>query len=292
VRSDAIDVLVDLSGHTAGNRLVAFAGRAAPVQATWLGYLNTTGLESMDVRITDGWADPPGLTEAWHTEQLIRLPGSLWCYRPWPESPGVAPPPALSSNRMTFGSANNPAKLNPAVFESWRQILDRVPQSRLLMYAPEDGGLRQRVARMLCREGEPADRVEFFPRLPVAEYLSRYSMMDIALDTFPCAGGTTTLDALWMGVPVVSIAGERPFSRGGASILGNLGFPEWLAGNPLDYVERAVDLASDLGRLQAIRSRLRERMAASALMDAPAFARSMEDVLANLCVPRGTGGTS
>lgn len=287
VRDQRIDVLVDLSGHSAGNRLLAFARRAAPVQATWLGYLNTTGLRSMDFRLTDAWADPPGLTERWHTEGLVRLPGSLWCYGAWPDSPPVAPAPCLAAEGVTFGSTNNPAKLNGAVLESWGRILRRVPASRLLVHAPDDPGLRSLVTATLRATGVEAGRVSFFPRLPAAEYLRRYAEIDILLDPFPCAGGTTTLDAAWMGVPAISLAGERPFSRGGASILGNLGLTDCLADTPADYEERAVRLASDRAELAARRTALRDRLATSTLMDAGAFARAMEEAFMQMCRSRG-----
>jgi predicted O-linked N-acetylglucosamine transferase (SPINDLY family) len=286
IRDDAIDVLVDLSGHTAGNRLLAFARRAAPVQVTWLGYLNTTGLSAMDYRITDAWADPPGATERWHTETLVRLPGSVWCYRPWPDSPPVGAAPALQNRQITFGSANNPAKLNLAVLQSWAAILGRVSNSRMLVHAPDDGDLRAHITKVICRQGIADRRIEFFPRLPVAEYLDCYAKIDIALDTFPCAGGTTTFDALWMGVPVVSIAGERPFSRGGASILGNLGLTDCLASSTDEYIERAVTLAGDLDALAARRVRLRRMLEDNILTDGPAFTRSMEKVFMTLCKAR------
>lgn len=287
VREHRIDVLVDLAGHSAGNRLLAFARRAAPVQATWLGYLNTTGLRSMDFRISDAWADPPGLTERWHTETLVRLPGSLWCYRAWPDAPVVAPAPCLAAEGVTFGSTNNPAKLNGAVLEAWGRILCRVPASRLLVHAPDDPGMRSRVLASLRCAGADAGRVSFFPRLPAAEYLRRYGEIDILLDPFPCAGGTTTLDAAWMGVPAISLAGERPFSRGGASILGNLGLGQCLADTVPDYEERAVRLASDRAELAALRAALRERLAASTLTDSGAFARAVEEAFVQMCRSRG-----
>ena len=287
VRSDNIDVLVDLSGHSAGNRLLAFARRAAPVQATWLGYLNTTGLRAMDFRLTDNWADPPGLTERWHTETLVRLPGSQWCYGPWPDSPPVAAAPCLARGHVTFGSTNNPAKLNPEVLAAWGRILGRVPASRLLVHAPDDEELRARLLAVLAHAGVDAGRVSFFPRLPASEYLRRYADIDILLDPFPCAGGTTTLDAIWMGVTTISFAGERPFSRGGASILGNLGMPDCLADSSADYVELAVALASDAPALATRREALRESLMASTLMDAGAFVRSVETAFVQMCRLRG-----
>lgn len=287
VRADAIDVLVDLSGHTAGNRLLAFARRAAPVQATWLGYLGSTGLAAMDFRVTDDRMDPPGRTERWHTETLVRLPASPWCYRPWPGSPEVSALPATGRGHVTFVSSANPAKLNGAVFAAWSRLLARVPGSRLLVHAPDDAAFRQRVLAGLGDTGDPAGRVDFFPRLPVGEYLRRLAGADIGLDSFPCAGATTTLDALWMGLPVVSLAGEAPWSRPGASLLGTLDLAQCLAGTPEAYVERAAALASDLPALATLRQSLRPRLQASPLMDEAAFARGMEDALLRMARLKG-----
>jgi predicted O-linked N-acetylglucosamine transferase (SPINDLY family) len=287
VRNDGIDVLVDLSGHTAGNRLAAFARRAAPVQATWLGYINTTGLVAMDFRITDARVDPPGATERWHTETLVRLPASQWCYRPWPDSPAVAPPPCLAKGHVTFGSTANPAKLNAPVLETWARVLGRTDGARLLVHVPDDGDFRERLLAALRHAGIAAGRVAFFPRLPVVDYLRRYAEIDICLDTFPSAGATTTLDALWMGVPVVSLAGEGPSSRAGAGILGTLGLAQCLAASRDEYVDRAARLAADPQALAALRQSLRGRIEASPLRDEAAFARSMEDALMRMCESRG-----
>jgi predicted O-linked N-acetylglucosamine transferase (SPINDLY family) len=287
VRADGIDILVDLSGHTAQNRLLAFARRPAPVQATWLGYLNTTGLSAMDFRLTDAWADPPGMTERWHTEELIRLPSSLWCYQPWQDSPPVAHSPALAGGHVTFGSMNNPAKLNFTVLETWSNLLALVPASRLHLHLPDDPDFRSRVLAVFRGRGVDAERISFFPRLPVAEYLARHHEIDIALDTFPCSGGTTTFDALWMGVPVVSLVGDRPFSRGGASILGNLGFDAWLARTREEYVSRAAGLAYDVDALDRTRMALRDRLGASTLMDGAGFAVAVESAYATMWKSRG-----
>ncbi|MCW5592915.1 MAG: tetratricopeptide repeat protein [Burkholderiales bacterium] len=287
VREHRIDVLVDLSGHTADNRLLAFARRAAPVQATWLGYINTTGLAAMDFRITDAQVDPPGATEQWHTETLLRLPASLWCYRSWPCSPDVCPSPGLERGYVTFGSTANPAKLNASLLRAWKRLLGRVPGSRLLVHAPEDVDFRQRILATVCEDGQPEERVAFFPRLPAMEYLRQYADIDICLDSFPCAGATTTLDALWMGVPVVSLAGQAPYSRAGASILTTLGLVECLAHCEDEYVERAAALAADLPALARLRSALRGRLQASPLMDEPGFARAMEAAFAHMCRSKG-----
>lgn len=275
VRADGIDVLVDLSGHTAGHRLLAFARRAAPVQATWLGYPNTTGLAAMDFRITDGRADPPG-ADSLHTERLVRLPQCAWCYRPWPDAPPVAQRRARAGS-IAFGAMNNPAKLNPVVLAAWARILASLPGSTMLMHAPDDEGLRGRILRTFGDAGVEARRVSFFPRLPTAAYLARYGEVDIALDPFPCAGATTTLDALWMGVPVLTLAGDRPYSRSGASILGALGLADWVAASPDDYVDRAIRRAREPEAIASLRESLRHRVGESALADGRGMARALED---------------
>jgi protein O-GlcNAc transferase len=287
VGRDAIDILVDLSGHSGGNRLLAFARKPAPVQVTWLGYLNTTGLEAMDYRLTDARADPPGATERWHTELLARLPASLWCYRPWDVSPDVGPSPAARNTYVTFGSTNNPAKLTADALAAWAQIMARVPASRLHMHAPDDADFRARLLAAFRAQGVDATRITFFARVPAAEYLAQYTAIDLALDTFPCCGGTTTFDALWMGVPVVSWAQARPFSRGGASILGNLGLEECVAATREEYIESAVRLASDGARLAELRAQLRPRLSASALVDGERFARAVEDAYETMWDARG-----
>ena len=285
VRTDGIDVLVDLSGHTAGNRLLAFARRAAPVQVTWLGYPNTTGLAAMDYRLTDARSDPPG-AESLHTERLVRLPASLWCYRPWDGAPDIAPR-RVDPASVTFGAMNNPAKLNGVVLGTWARILAALPGSRIVLHAPDDEGFRRRIVNVFSDAGVEALRLDFFPRLATSAYLARYAQVDIALDPFPCAGATTTFDALWMGVPVVTLAGDRPYSRSSASILGSLGLDDWVAGSPDDYVDRALRHARETPALDRLRAGLRERLRASPLTDAAAQARAIESALERLCEAHG-----
>lgn len=282
VREDAIDVLVDLSGHTSGHRLLAFARRAAPVQVTWLGYPNTTGLASMDYRLTDERADPPGVAEALHTERLLRVAPSAWCYRPWDCAPEVGGREARAGE-IVFGAMNNPAKLNERVIGTWTRVLACVPGSRLVMHAPDDEGLRHRVSAAMAGADVAPQRLSFFPRLSTADYLSRYSEIDIALDPFPCAGATTTFDALWMGVPVLTLAGDRPYSRSGASILGALGLEAWVAMDADDYVARAVRHASDPALLRTLRRTLRGRLRASPVTDGAALAREVERAFVAAC---------
>lgn len=288
VRADGIDVLVDLSGHTAGNRLLAFVRRAAPVQVTWLGYPNTTGLSAMDFRLTDARADPPG-AEALHTEHLVRLP-TAWCYRPWGDAPAVAARRADPA-AIVFGAMNNPAKSNGLLVDAWARIVAGIPGSRILMHAPDDEAYRARIVATFGAAGADASRIEFFPRLATAAYLSRYAEVDIALDAFPCAGATTTLDALWMGVPVVTLAGERPYGRSGASILGALGLDDWVATNAADYIASASAHARDAPALAALRRDLRERLRASVLLDGVAAARAIESAFESIARDRGLVGS-
>lgn len=278
IRDDGIDILVDLVGHTSNHRLGVFAVRPAPVQLTYLGYPNTTGLATIDYRITDAIADPPG-AEAWHSEQLLRLDGCFLCYQPDPNTPEVAPLPALAKGWVTFGSFNNFSKLNPAGLALWAEVLRRVPGSRLLLKCPAltDGVLRERTTVALRELGIGAERLELLGHTPTrAEHLALYARVDIALDTFPYNGTTTTCEALWMGVPVVSLVGTRHAGRVGASLLAALGHSEWGVTTPEAFVDIAAGLAGDLARLQAIRAFMRREMELSQLCNAAAFADTIE----------------
>ena len=279
IRKDGIDILVDLAGHTAGNRLLVFARKPAPVQVTYLGYPDTTGMKAMDYRLTDGYADPPGTSEHLHSEELMRLPGSAWCYRPSGEAPPVGSAPVLSGGGVTFGCFNPRPKMTEEVLALWARLLMAVPGSRLLLknLGFRDSSVRERVMGMLMKGGVGEERVEFMGRVPsVTEHLVTYGRVDIALDTYPYHGTTTTCEALWMGVPVIALAGRTHASRVGVSLLTNAGLPELIAGSAEQYVEIAVKLAADIPRLVELRASLRERMASSALMDAPRFARNVE----------------
>ncbi|MFN2338951.1 MAG: tetratricopeptide repeat protein, partial [Gammaproteobacteria bacterium] len=281
VRDDGIDILVDLVGHTSNHRLGVFAARPAPVQLTYLGYPNTTGLATIDYRITDAIADPPG-EEAWHSEELLRLDGGFLCYQPDPNSPDASPLPALATGQVTFGSFNNFSKLNPAVLELWAQVLQRVPGSRLLLKCPAltDAALREHTAAALQALGIGAERLELLGHTPTrAEHLALYARLDIALDTFPYNGTTTTCEALWMGVPVVTLAGRRHAGRVGASLLEAAGLGDWLAGTPQAYVGLAAARAVDLDGLARLRAALRGRLAASPLCAGDGFARRFEAAL-------------
>lgn len=278
IRADGIHILVDLAGHTADNRLPLFARLPAPVQVSYLGYPNTTGLPQMDYRLTDATADPPG-QEAFHSERLLRLPRGFLCYRPPEYAPAVGPLPALEMRHITFGSFNAMAKINEQVVALWAQILAAVAHSRLLIknHSLRDAATRERYVALFEKQGIAADRLEFVGWLDrPAEHLALYHRLDIALDTFPYHGTTTTCEALWMGVPVVTLAGNRHAGRVGVSLLTQLGLTELIAATPQEYVRLAVALAGDTERLARLRAGLRERMRHSPLLDAQSFTRDLE----------------
>jgi predicted O-linked N-acetylglucosamine transferase (SPINDLY family) len=277
IRGDAIDVLVDLAGHTGGNRLLTFARNPAPVQASYLGYLGTTGLAAMDYYMTDAHADPPGLAEAYYQEQLIRLPWCAFCYAPGPAPVYNPEPPALRSGRVTFGCLNNLAKITDDVLEVWSRLLAFVPGSQLRLPAGAGRAGVARVREALARRGIAAERMVFAGCTATRfEYLALYDDIDIALDPFPYNGVTTTCDALWMGVPVISLAGRVGASRQGVRFLRTLELNDLLADTPEDYVRIAATLAGDLPRLGALHCDLRERMGRSPLMDARRLTRDLE----------------
>ena len=279
VRSDKIDILVDLSGHTAGNRLDVFVGKPAPLQVTYLGYPNTTGLPGMDYRISDALADPVG-QGPFYVEQLFRLGRCFLCYRPSELAPAVSALPALAHGFVTFGSFNNLAKINASVVALWAKVLQAVPGSRLLVKNPSlsDPAARERLGGVLAANGIGPERFALIGLVPeVADHFGQYNRVDIGLDTFPYNGTTTTCEALWMGVPVLTLAGDRHAGRVGASLLTALGRPEWIAREQDDYVKLAAALAGDLAGLAEIRAALRAQVATSSLGDAPAMARALED---------------
>jgi predicted O-linked N-acetylglucosamine transferase (SPINDLY family) len=275
VRADQIDVLVDLTLHMAHNRLLVFARKPAPVQVTFAGYPGTTGLTAIGYRLTDPWLDPPGSNDEHYTERSIRLADSFWCYDP-PRVPlAVGPLPAATAGHVTFGCLNNFCKITPAMLRLWAEVLRSLEDSQLVLVTGE-GVHRQRTQALFAQQGIDARRVRFVSYQPRDEYLRLYQQIDVGLDTLPYNGHSTTLDALWMGVPVVSLVGRTAVGRGGRSILSNLGLPELAATEAAQYVATAVGLAQDQGRLAALRSSLRARLAQSVLMDAPRFAQSIE----------------
>ena len=276
IRADGIDVLVDLAGHTAGNRLLALARKPAPVQLTYLGYPATTGLPAFDWRLTDGVTEPAGQSERYYTERLYRLPHSLWCYQPFADMGEVSALPALAGGGVTFGSFNNYAKVGPRVVALWASVLRAVPGSRLLMITVPAGEAQSALLAQFAGHGIGPERLELHGKLARTAYVAAFSRVDVALDPFPCNGGTTTCDALWMGLPVVTLVGERFLSRASLSVLTAAGWAEFAAADEAAYVACCVSLASDVAALAALRAAIRPRIAASPLMDAQGFARDIE----------------
>lgn len=281
IMSDQVDILVDLNGHTAHNRLAVFAQRAAPVQVSWLGYPNTTALPAMDYRIVDEDTDPAGTYDGLATEQLLRLPNGFLCYELPEERPSVgAPLPAEEFGVFTFGSFNNVAKFNESVVSSWARILKAVPNSRLFLKARgwDRKAIRERYLSAFEAQGVDSERIVFAPFVrDVSGHLDVYQQVDLALDTFPYHGTTTTCEALSQGVPVVSFWGDRHAARVGPSLLKQAGLPE-LIGDDLDaYEQLAIDLSSDLSALKKLRKKLLLNLGESALCDAKAFVNDMSE---------------
>ena len=268
IRSDAPDILVDLAGHTGLNRLTVFAGRVAPVQVTYLGYPNTTGVPAMDYRFVDSITDPPETAQRFNTERLVHFSPTAWSYLAPADAPACAPPPCAGGGGIVFGSFNNFTKVNDALLGLWARVLTAVPGSRLLVKARalNEPELKQWVVGRMQGAGIEPDRLDLRDFIQgKASHLEFYSKVDIALDTHPYNGTTTTCEALWMGVPVVTLAGDRHASRVGASLLTALGRPEWIATQPDDYVAIAARLAEDRERLVVERAGLRELMQQSVL---------------------------
>jgi protein O-GlcNAc transferase len=284
VKDDRIDILVDLSAHTAGNRLLVFARKPAPVQVTWLGVTGgTTGLATIDYRFTDPYLDPPGPFAAGCAEAPFCLPTGLWCFEP-PPTDGVAatadgsiaPLAARANGGVTFGSLNSFFKINGDILAVWAQVLRAVPRSRLLLKT-EPGSQRQRTRVELARHGIDAERLEFCePQKSFDDYLALYRRIDIGLDTLPYNGHSTSLDAFWMGVPIATLVGQTMVGRVGYSQLCYLGLNELAATTPAGFVELVTELAGDLSRLQDLRAGLRDRMRRSPLMDPVGYTRGIE----------------
>ncbi|MDO8250604.1 MAG: tetratricopeptide repeat protein [Rhodoferax sp.] len=287
IRSDDIDILVDLAGHTEGGRLLTFARKPAPVQVTWMGYVTTTGLSAMDYRVTHADADPMGV-EAHYSEQLVRLPGTMWCYRPLPGMPEVSPLPLERNGHVTFGSFNRYSKNSRLVLQTWAKILNQVPESKLLICVPE-GSIRQQMVQFFAEHGVKPERLLLFAKVSHEEFWKLHAEVDIALDPFPFGGGTTTCETLWLGVPLVSVTGSaqaptedpstfpaRFASRMGQAFLTNIGLPELVATTLPQYVDIAVKLAHDTPRMMQLRQTLRPLMAAAPLTDEARFVREME----------------
>ncbi|KAF5750537.1 UDP-N-acetylglucosamine--peptide N-acetylglucosaminyltransferase SPINDLY-like isoform X4 [Tripterygium wilfordii] len=284
VREDKVDILVELTGHTANNKLGMMACRPAPVQVTWIGYPNTTGLPSIDYRITDSLADPPD-TKQKHVEELVRLPECFLCYTPSPEAGPVSPTPALSNGFITFGSFNNLAKITPKVLQVWARILCAVPNSRLVVKCKPFccDSVRQRFLTLLEQLGLESLRVDLLPLILLNhDHMQAYSLMDISLDTFPYAGTTTTCESLYMGVPCVTMAGSLHAHNVGVSLLSKVGLGHLIAKNEDEYVQLALQLASDVTALANLRMSLRELMAKSPVCDGLNFTLGLESTYRDL----------
>jgi predicted O-linked N-acetylglucosamine transferase (SPINDLY family) len=290
IRQDEIDILVDLNGHTGWNRLLVFARRPAPVQVCYLGYMSTTGLLAMNYRLTDIHSDPPGLTEACYQEELVRLPECGLCYRPGP-TPEVAPElPARRSGHVTLACLNNLAKVSAELLGVWARILVAAPGARLLLLTVASRTSDQWVRDTLERHGVAPERVELVGRTGSRPaYLEHYQKVDLCLDPFPYNGVTTTCDALWMGVPVISLAGKTAVSRQGVSILRTIGLDELVAETPEAYVRLAAEVAGDLSRLSALRAGLRQRLERSPLLDAVRFSRHLEAAYREMAARHAAG---
>lgn len=279
VRFDALDILVDLAGHTGGGRPALMARKLAPVQACWLGYPNTMGLRAIDYRFTDANADPPGASDAFHTEKLFRLPDGFLCYRPTDTAPDPGEAPARANGYVTFGSFNNLSKVTDAMIALWSRLLADLPRARLVLkaYGLAAASARQDLLARFARHGIEAARLELLPPMDAfGEHLGAYRHIDIALDTFPYNGTTTTLEALWMGVPVVSLAGNTHVARIGLSVLSRAGLAELVAFSPQEYLAKALSLANDSGKRDELRKSMRARLRNSSLLDAKSFTRKLE----------------
>jgi predicted O-linked N-acetylglucosamine transferase (SPINDLY family) len=278
IRADRIDILVDLSGHTALNRLDVCALRPAPVQVSWIGYPHSTGMRQIDYYITDRLCDPPGKTEQFYSEQLYRLPRVFCCYLPPLEFPPVRD--RAAGTPLTFGCFNNFAKINEPLLELWISILQRLPEARLMLKNKvlSEGSSTHKKLRQQFQAGgiEPQRLVLQVVNKSAYDHLDCYNDIDIALDSFPYHGTTTTCEALWMGVPVITLAGASHLSRVGVSFLTAVGLEELIAQSPEAYIGLAVSLARDRHRLQELRSSLRLMLASSPLMDAAGVTREVE----------------
>ena len=299
IRQGGIDILVDLSGHTSGNRMMLFARKPAPIAVSWLGYPHTTGLRAIDYRLTDAIADPPGEADERHTERLVRLAPGFLCYRPPEEAPPVVALPALRAGHVTFGSFNNFAKLSPRTVALWARLLREVAGARLVIKAPQfkDRGTRERCAAAFAAEGIAAERIDIVPPLAsVAEHLALYDRIDIALDPLVYNGTTTTCEALWMGVPVVTLRGDRHAACVGASILTAVGLERCIAAAGEHYLAIATELAADLPGLAALREGMRGRIRVSPLCDATGFAGAVEAAFRTMwrdwCAAQRPGGAA
>lgn len=290
IRADEIDVLIDLSGHTAGSRLAVFAHRPAPVQVSWLGYFATTGLSAMDAVLMDDCHAPAG-AEEFFSERVVRLSHGRFCYTPAPWAPAPAEPPAESQGHITFGCFNNTAKLNPSVLALWARILREVPNARLILKwrSFQDDAFCDEIQKAFIRENITPERVEMRGASFHKDVLAEYADIDIALDPFPFTGGLTSCEALWMGVPVVTWPQSRAVSRQSLALLSAIGLEDLAATDADHYVAISVKLAGDATRRARLRQELRQRMTASPLCDVKGFTAGLEDALHDLAAEIGQG---
>jgi protein O-GlcNAc transferase len=278
IRADGIDILIDLSGHTAHNRLLAFARKPAPIQVSWIGFPGTTGLHSMDYYLADRFFLPVEQFADQFTEKIVYLP-STTPFLPFAAAPAVNPLPALRNGYVTFGSFNRANKISRAVIAVWAQLLRALPESRMLLGSMAEGGQSENVLTWFAQEGIARERLSLHPRSDMATYLSLHHQVDLCLDTFPYTGGTTTCQALWMGVPTLTLAGKTPFGRDGAGLLGGVGLDTFVAHDAADFVRMGVAWAGQLDALAAIRAQLRERFAQAPIGQPALLADSVERVL-------------
>lgn len=273
VQQDGIDILVDLSGHTQYHRLLTFVRKPAPVQVTWIGMPITTGLSAMDYRLTNKHIDPDGMNDQYHSEILVRLSSSA-CFQPEADLPAVNSLPALTNGYVTFSSFNDTSKITPAVFALWARILAMLPDSRLMMICPEYA--RGQINHEFMAHGIGSDRLILINKLPLLDYLAMHNNVDIALDPFPCNGGTITRNSLWMGVPVATLAGNRPITRVGLMLMSQVGLEAFIAENEEAYVQIALRWAHDLDGLSRIRNELRQRVQDAPFSNAEGYTREIE----------------
>ncbi len=287
IREDRIDILIDLAGHSAHNRMGVFLSKPAPLQVTWLGYPNTTGLSTMDYRLTDAFADPVGQSEHLYTEKLFRMPNSFLCYHPTSGCPDVSPLPFEKNGFVTLGCFNNFAKLNFPLMKLWASILNELPQAKLLLKATVLGKnyAKNAMRDYLSSAGIAENRVQLLGAEPdFARHIAHYHKVDLGLDTFPYHGTTTTCEALWMGVPVVTLVGNRHSSRVGASLLNQVGLNSFVTYSPEEYVSKVVDLSRDRLKLADIRKSLRHQVASSPLTDSRRFFQDFEAALRSMAI--------
>ncbi len=281
IRDDGIDLLIDLAMHMANNRLLLFARKPAPVQITHLAYPGTTGLSTIDYRLSDPYLDPSGTFDAFYSEQTIRLPHMFWCYDlsavGLQDGPDVSPLPAQSNGHITFGCLNNFCKVNEGTIDLWASVLNAVPGSKMVLLIPP-GQCRDRVLDRFAGNSISRQRIEFIDRRPRREYLQTYHRIDLSLDTLPYNGHTTSLDSVWMGVPVVTLVGNTVVGRAGWSQLSNLGMTELAARTPEQFIRIILNLTNDLPKLAQLRQSLRTKMQQSPLTDASGYVRAIETI--------------